>query len=581
MLKLSFEEKGEEFIISSSLGLGLLAYAVFIMGLAGLFYRQAMIVLLTVLLFALRSDIKAVLQIWLAVRRAAFTEKRLSRIYVLLLAAAGVVVILSLVGALAPPTGHDSQSYRLAQIQIFIKEHRLIHIPYTRESLWPYLVEMLFSLGMLLHSDIVAKLIAWYFGVLLLLIVFYLAKRYHSWKAGVIAASLLLLTPSIFQQMAFAYVDLALAVYSVLFVVYSFRYVEERAVQWAAVAGIMCGFALSIKYVAVIVAVSGALAALFYAFRNRMPFKDILGGAIACLGCAVLFSFVWYLRSYLITGNPLYPFFGKLFKGMGWPRSAEDLIGVGFSLRDIVTLPSILLLDWRFGGENFGMGYLLFLPFVAVADKNKKTMAALILFILAYIFLWFRIVAVTNRFLFPVLCILSVLIAGGLIQHINKGWFSTVLKVLLVGLALFGIALAIYHNSDRIKVALGIEDKDNYLLRQERSYEVAKFIDNNLPQDATILMIGELHAYYLNRPYIHLHGFLCEHQRNPEELTAEELLSLMAKENIHYILYARVTGRPVEFSLEAVKGLEPIFSCTKKDKDASVYHYTVLAVKPS
>lgn len=576
--KIDFEDEREKSIVSLCLGFGLISYAVVAIGLLRLLYSHAIFALLLVLaIFSFRNIIGIIKSIFASLKNITLAD--IPPFYRILLSFLVLVLMFTFVGALAPVTGHDSQAYRLTQIRIFVKQHAVTYLPFTRESLWPYLIEMLFASGMSISSDITAKLIAWSFGVILIALSYVFTSRHYSKKAGILTAVIFSMTPAVFMQMAFAYVDLAFAVYSIIFLILCLKYLSTLKNSWAVLAGVFGGFTLSIKYVGIITVFAAAITIICYAFIQRLPWKAVLRGLVITAICAFIFSFSWYLRAYLIKGNPLYPLAGSFFNNHGWEKGTSELLGTGLSLNSFIQLPLVLLLDYRFGGENFGPAYLLFLPFAFLINKNKNIFSYLGIFTVIYILLWFFSMAVTNRFLFPVLLILSMLIGCGLDSRLKeKGQFPLFIKILLLGFCIFGLSLALYHNLPRVKVAFGLESKHQYLLKQERSYKAENFIKDNLPPDAVIFMIGELRAYYMDRKYIHFEGFMNEHKLNSQTLQPGELLSMLKQQNIKYILYCIQESAPPEFSLEGIPELGLLFSCIHIDKDKKIYNYKVFKI---
>ena len=90
------------------------------------------------------------------------------------------------------------------------------------------------------------------------------------------------------------------------------------------VSTLVCGFALGTKLLALAVP-TFAIGALVVALRNE-PKRGAAWlriGGFALLAAAV--AAPWYLKSYLWTGNPVYPFYYELFGGRYWtPQRAHE-----------------------------------------------------------------------------------------------------------------------------------------------------------------------------------------------------------------------------------------------------------------
>lgn len=161
----------EDFVFSSGLGLGILGYAVYIIGSFGFLYPRPIII--SLFLFALLAAPYVYSFIrkldWLSAAKAAVSLGLFEKF---LLAAIIAISSMCLFGSMAPEIGNDALVYHLHHPKIFIQNHKIGYIPYTRESLWPYLTEMLFTVGLLFKSVSLAKMFNFLFGVLSMLSVY-------------------------------------------------------------------------------------------------------------------------------------------------------------------------------------------------------------------------------------------------------------------------------------------------------------------------------------------------------------------------------------------------------------------------
>ncbi|MDH4135746.1 MAG: hypothetical protein OEW09_03370, partial [Anaerolineae bacterium] len=170
----------EEVVFSAALGLGALSLLTFGLGLVGLFHRWLFWLLLVVLAVILYPQIRAIAS---QLREGSIlpTGTRLNRTLAIYL---GFILILTFFRCLTPPTAWDSQVYHLTAPKLYLQAHRLpvdIDIPYLG---FPPLVEMLFTAGLLLKGDIVARLIHYAYGFLTLLALFAFARRYINHKVA-------------------------------------------------------------------------------------------------------------------------------------------------------------------------------------------------------------------------------------------------------------------------------------------------------------------------------------------------------------------------------------------------------------
>src|SRR5204863_7265078 len=105
-----------------------------------------------------------------------------------------------------------------------------------------------------------------------------------------------------------AYVDLGMAL-QVTAAVYAWTRAREASAtstRWWAVAGACAGFAAATKYLGLFFVAAGLGAALAAAVSRRRASPPLAFGT-----AAVMAAGVWYLRLYLETGAPLFPYFSR------------------------------------------------------------------------------------------------------------------------------------------------------------------------------------------------------------------------------------------------------------------------------
>ncbi len=579
MAKFKIADFQEEIIFCLLTGLGLAAYFVFFLGLAGLIYEKyILILLLSMALVSLREMLDLLKAITAAIRRFSLKAMPLNEkaIWFFLFAA----IFLTFISALSAPVCNDSLAYRLAHIRIFSQNHRIFYIPYTRESLWPYLMEMLYILAYTIKSDILIKLISWSFGLIGTLLIYAFSKKFLTKKTALYASAVFLLTPAIFLQITTTYVDVALAVYAFAALFALINYFTDNNTKWAVVSGILCGLLLSIKYTALLILPAFAAVFLYY-FIALKEKRFVLKGVFIFGVFAFLFGCAWYIRAYTIKGNPLYPFFARIFSGHGWMRAIDENVSKGFSLINFLRLPwDLTMHPEKFGNENIGIFYLLFAPAAFLAYRSKKTLKVLIIFIAVCVIAWFMVVPYTARCLLPVLLPLSLFIGYGLYSLFNdKGFFAKAIKIIFVLCCLLNISYLAISNIDEFKAGLGLESRQNYLLRTERTYKMASYINDNLPVDSNILMIAEVRSYYINRPFIHFRNLIDEEKISDKTLNREQFLKdLIYKYKIDYVLYSK-DGLSYPWLKTIVDKARRVFEYDFLDREGRRFSYCLYNIK--
>jgi 4-amino-4-deoxy-L-arabinose transferase-like glycosyltransferase len=261
-----------------------------------------------------------------------------------------LTLVLTLMLALTPPISWDGLFYHLTGPALYIAQGRIapldINIPHLA---FPSLLEMLYGLAMLLRGDGAAKLLHLIYGLLLAALVYRLSRRWQGQEEARWSLLLLVGMPMIAVLAAWAYNDLALALYQLAALYALLAWQETGRMGWLRTGGILTGLALGLKYTAF----SLPLIGLAYLLISRPPrFEHALGRWRAACAFTLLAGLVaapWYLRNWAFTGNPVYPF---VFGGRNWDafRSAwyaHSGTGIGWNLAQILALPVTMTLGLR------------------------------------------------------------------------------------------------------------------------------------------------------------------------------------------------------------------------------------------
>jgi hypothetical protein len=524
----------EEIVFSAALGLGALSLLTFGLGLIGLFHRWLFWLLLLVLAVILYPQIRAIANQLRAgpILSTGTCLNRTLAVYV------GFILTLTFFRCLTPPTGWDSQVYHLTGPKLYLQVHRLpvdIDIPYLG---FPPLLEMLFTAGLLLKGDIVARLVHYAYGCLTLLALFAFARRYFNHKVAWLSMAILYSVPSLVLISTWAYVDLGLIFYEFTAFYALMRWLEardkwsgfgnpgraraeERDKKWLALAAILCGLAMGVKYTSVILPIT---LALIIALRVRQEGPKEMARVLLLFGAlAIVVALPWYLKNFISTGNPFYPFF---FGGTYWDEFRAwwySRAGTGLAF----TAPwRLLIAPWEMtvlgiqGTERYdatiGPILLTVIPLLALVwrkitpEERRVIGCALLVCLIQYLF-WLYGVAqsallVQTRLLFPIFALLA-LLAGYTVERLalltrrafSLQWFVT--TVLLLALGLNALSSALHFISDSpLRYVTGFESKESYLTRHlGLYYTTVVYINENLPPSAKILFLWEPRSYYCQR----------------------------------------------------------------------------------
>lgn len=494
-------EPAEIVVFSIGLGLGLAAYGVLFLGLIHRLNANWLWWLAAALAISGLWGRRAA---WSALREGIASLKiERSPFHALIGVAAGVTGLAVLAGVLSPETANDSLCYHLHLPKRFLAGGFIGPLPYEINSLFPFLMEMLYTLGLALQGVACAKFFHFAAGLLGALTVLVMARRQAGAQAGWCAAVLFFTTPGIVNQMGTTYVDAGFACFTALALAAFLRWQENRDLPWLILSGIFLGFSLSIKYLAVISALALALWMVWALVRAKTAPKTIAACLAVFAAAAFVFCGYWYVRSWIHFGNPVYPYFYQVFKS-GDPTITYDDIGVPKTLAALAMVPwTATMHPERFDGfgSQLGPAYLAFLPLVLLLLRRPGPARGMFYFVLFYFVCWFFL-GQSLRFFYPALPALAVLTGAAISRTSEKGWAGKALQAVFIFVLLIHAGLAVYHYRKAYAAAVGLEPPDRYLSRTERNYGMVKYVNENIFPPAKILADDESHLFYFDRPVV-------------------------------------------------------------------------------
>lgn len=335
-----------------ALGYGALAYLVLAVGLLGRLGRGAGWALLAVgwglALPALRRE-AASLRHWrakTAATRVSFDrETRLPHVLdgespwpelasVLVLLALALVGLFVLLIALAPPVGYDELTYHLAAPKVFVRTGVVSILPYDHHTAFSFTLEMLYTLGLLLGGTASAKLVHVAFWGLSLLTLGWVGRDYLGPRVGWLAVSCFAFTPLTLTHAPLAYTEFGLTVYSLLALASFLDYLNVRATsvslragqlgptprqpRWLWVCGVCCGLCYGIKATAALLPLYLVAAQQWLGWADGLSVGTRVRHKLTLLGVTALVACPWVLRTWVATGNPVFPFAHGAFHSRLW-----------------------------------------------------------------------------------------------------------------------------------------------------------------------------------------------------------------------------------------------------------------------
>jgi hypothetical protein len=607
------------------IGLGVLALATLLLGETGLLNRAGLIAIFAIgLIVCRRTFIAPIDRSPCLPRPTAHSMNRERNWFALGLGAMLAVTALgTLLTAQTPVTDGDALCYHLQVPKVFLEQHSALFDPDLHETVYPLVTEMLYAVALAFQGPVSCRLVQWLLGLVFALNVTALARPSlgpRAWWAGAIA----MLVPAVSNGMSAALNDVALAAFGTAAMVAWVRYLDRRSIRSAIVVGLLLGFALGVKYPALVLAALLILATAVSPFTAAILKQSLslgrsrLQGVSALLSrpglgshqdsppasirfatmahtlviglTAILVGGGWYLRAYVHTGNPVYPFFRQFFGGAGLDVVLDPIKRpMSVNVWNLLTaLVPLTLEPDRFDSfsHQFGPLFLLFLPALCLERAPRRVWG---IAAIGYAFLALCLTQRQSmRFLLIAIGPLSVAVAW-----LARRWYArrTVPARILLGLLVlslgFETSLALARVKHGLGVVLGRETADRYLTRREPTYRVGRWIGENLPADARI--VGQEHrGFYIPRPYT----MELAHRRRTGLGSAKEspqviVNHLRAEGFTHLLLCPPVPETAVEFDPTLGKLLDPwlahespVYREEVTDPDGVMRRYAIYRLDP-
>jgi hypothetical protein len=562
--------------ILAGLGAAAWSFVWFFLGLAGLLYTPVAIAAVAV------GCVLVVVRI--APKKTESTEntepaewwKGRSIAQWLLIALGMAPVVLALFASAAPPVAKDSLLYHFALPKAFITQHSNAFVDGNIASYLSLGTETLATWAMLLGNivgpragEAAAGVSVFLFFPLLLLASYGVARESGVSRTGsLIVTAVVATVPSAYHVATSGYIDLSLALYVTLATYALTRWWNERSWGWAVLIAVFLGAALSVKLTAVFVFAAFALIILL---RSRETGAAQIEGSVAtslrgpgtaiatgfgALLLAGLIASPWYIRTWVATGSPVFPFYMSIWPGKatGWDVERSNLFqamnsqygGADVNKLNYLTAPvRVSVAAQPEEPANYdgvlGVAFLMGLPLLGYAlwklemPVEIKIMTA----VAGIMYLFWLFSSEQLRYLLPIVSMLAIAIVASA-EKIG-GRIANVAQLSLVAASLCGLLtiFAWFCQKAPLRVVLGGETRDAYLARNLDYYPYYQTLNTETPPDAKVWLINmRRDTYNIDRPVVSDYLFedwtlrdMVWHSRSVEELRAKA-----ATLNVQYVL---------------------------------------------
>jgi len=346
----------------------------------------------------------------------------------------GLISIITLLrgfNALAPNISWDATSHHYLVPSAWLESGRVSDLPSVIFSYYPSLIEMGIAGTMALGSDFLSNLYGWLFGIVAALMLYSICVRHFdilgvetedgenniARMAGLAAALFFTLFPGVGVQTSGGYVDLPLAVW-ILFTIDLLMNLQKNP-SWKALTalGLVSGAVLATKHIGLII-FPGFIIYLVWALssgnQNRESKAPVFPYALVFIAISLLIPMAWYVRSFLFTGNSIFPFGGEFglptlphppFTSESWVRPDYDrsIIGLLTYWLHLAFSPNVAAAL----GCNYSMAFPFLLPLVLLIPKLKISGRYVVVLSLVSVLVIYKLFPVETRYHLPFLAAMA------------------------------------------------------------------------------------------------------------------------------------------------------------------------------
>lgn len=513
-------------------------------------------------------------------------EKFLTWGLILLLAA--LVIATILLGSV-PPVDRDALTHHLFVPKLWLQHGGIYEIPEIPFSYYPMNLDLLYTIPLYFGNDIIPKHIHYLFALLTGWMLFRYLNHNLGKLYGLFGALFFLSIPIIVKLSITVYVDLGLVFFSTAALLLLLRW-AEKGFPWRLLilSGLCCGLAAGTKYNGLVtVVILTLLTPIIYqrsvAKHERSSLRALLYGCVFALATATAFS-PWFVRNYLLTGNPIYPLHHTFFQSLSPANTATGKIleeqsidptveqtkqGLDtFTARKIMyqeTWWQALLLPVRFFFEGqddnpqFFDGklnpFLLLLALFALlrgtsSARMRREQGFLLAFTAIFFFFTFFQNVLRIRYIASIIPSLIILAVYGLhaintcLLSVNSTALPFISRVLILVIPTAALLynghyiVQQWHIIQPLSYIDGTTGRDAYISQFRVEYPAVQFINNSIQPTKTLALFLGNRGYYFDGPvqfdFNEGKSHLCELvKRIPTDI---QIAVALAADNISHLL---------------------------------------------
>lgn len=428
----------------------------------------------------------------------------------------GLILVGLWLQALWPQLSWDANAYHLTVPRLYLEHGGFRRIPFNVYSNWPLNTQLLFALALAIRDYVLAKAIHFVFGLATLLVVYSSVRGASRPWTGWLGGALFLVNPVVLDELRAAYVDLALAFFLLLAFLMVHHALENRQDRGRSliVAGVFSGVVAGIKPTGVSAVLCLLALYLVVTLRQRERPGQILDGLTRIAVPTGVLLAPWGIKSWILTGNPVYPFLYRVLGGPEWSaelgvqlQSWQQGMGMGRTWIDYLLLPWRVMVAGGSGYDHFDGRisplWLVLVPLGLVVGRRQPLIIRSLGVAGLYFILW-ALSSQQMRFLIPILPLLA--IAGALaVAELGQRLKPTAEPMFRWGAGLGVIALLMVVSSSMVVPTwrmLGRYLELDDPVMEVGAHPVFGYINETLPEDARLMLLNTNHGFFCEREFV-------------------------------------------------------------------------------
>lgn len=334
---------------------------------------------------------------------------------------------------------------------------------------------------------------------------------------------------------------------------------KDRKTNLAAICGILAGGAAAVKLTGCAVLAVPVIWCIVQVAFKRFRWHELVRPSLGYALVAASFSFPFYLRTWLATGNPFYPYFCEWFSSdparLDMSHHHHVIGGLWFGMRSVASfIEAPLLLAFRSENYDGGFGWqlLLFLLLAIVAmvsairwRTRRRIVGPLVVALWFYVAWFFS--AQQARFAVSAFVAFVMLAAVGL-RIVPRKWRQIILLALVAASVVSVPWWRVdYYRASWLTVFGQLTRTDYVHNVTDRIYlPMVQAVHTITRSDAKLMLLYEHRGFYLARQHVIGTPRFQEGPFTPPEHfeSPESVMQILKQNQITHVLLAKVNPSP-------------------------------------